>query len=86
MKWWYIKRFVTPALVDAYEYVWFFDEDVVLNELDPPGYLEFIKKHNIHLSQAAAHKDSERSNHKVTFTPACVLPCCAGSLAPRSVT
>jgi hypothetical protein len=28
MKWWYIKRFVTPELVDSYEYVGIFDEDV----------------------------------------------------------
>ena len=27
MKWWYIKRFITPSLVDAYDYVGIFDED-----------------------------------------------------------
>jgi hypothetical protein len=73
MKWWYIKRFVTPAIVDAYEYIWIFDEDVVLDELDPAGYLDIVRKHNIHISQAAAHKDSVRSVHKVTFTPEFVV-------------
>jgi hypothetical protein len=28
MKWWFIKRFVTPELVESYDYIGIFDEDV----------------------------------------------------------
>jgi hypothetical protein len=28
MKWWYVKRFVTPEMMDSYDYLGVFDEDV----------------------------------------------------------
>jgi hypothetical protein len=28
MKWWYVKRFVTPEMAESYDYIAVFDDDV----------------------------------------------------------
>ncbi|KAI9224996.1 hypothetical protein BC828DRAFT_394892 [Blastocladiella britannica] len=59
-KFWYAKRFLTPAVVQAYESVWLWDDDVALDSLhvtegqwDPLIFVEIMRKYALAIAQPA---------------------------------
>ncbi|KAI9136177.1 hypothetical protein BKA69DRAFT_1042759 [Paraphysoderma sedebokerense] len=51
-KFWFAKRFLTPDIVQAYDYIWLWDDDVELEEnFDPLGFTDVLKQYNIHIAQ-----------------------------------
>eukprot|EP00276_Gloeochaete_wittrockiana_P023722 CAMPEP_0184370240 /NCGR_PEP_ID=MMETSP1089-20130417/162709_1 /TAXON_ID=38269 ORGANISM="Gloeochaete wittrockiana, Strain SAG46.84" /NCGR_SAMPLE_ID=MMETSP1089 /ASSEMBLY_ACC=CAM_ASM_000445 /LENGTH=326 /DNA_ID=CAMNT_0026712813 /DNA_START=421 /DNA_END=1401 /DNA_ORIENTATION=- len=54
MKWWYMKRFLTPAIAMAYEYIFPWDDDTVLSdEFDPSGFVSLLREYDIQMAQPA---------------------------------
>ncbi|CAK9205423.1 unnamed protein product [Sphagnum troendelagicum] len=50
-KWWYAKRFLHPDIVDPYEYIFIWDEDLDVEHFDAQKYMELIKRHGLEISQ-----------------------------------
>jgi len=50
-KWWYAKRFLHPDVVEPYEYIFIWDEDLGLEHFDPTNYIELVKKYGLEISQ-----------------------------------
>jgi len=54
MKWWYMKRFLTPAIAMAYEYIFPWDDDVSLtDEFDPSGFVSLLREYDIQMAHPA---------------------------------
>lgn len=53
MKWWYLKRFVTPQALDNFEYLISLDDDVALDNIDMDKMIAIFRRHNIDLGQPA---------------------------------
>lgn len=66
MKWWYMKRFVTPQIAETYEYIYAVDEDSNPDEMDVPEFVETLRRHNISIGQPALSPNSGSINHPVT--------------------
>jgi hypothetical protein len=66
MKWWYMKRFVHPALAESYEYIFAIDEDSDPEYIDVPKFMDIIRKNKIGIGQPSNHKDSQRAVHQIT--------------------
>jgi hypothetical protein len=54
MKWWFIKRFVTPLTVEAYDYIWFADDDASF-DWNPHTFMDILDRFQIELAQPS-HK------------------------------
>ncbi|KAL3680826.1 hypothetical protein R1sor_023782 [Riccia sorocarpa] len=52
-KWWYAKRFLHPDVVAPYDYIFIWDEDLDLENLDPLKYIELARKYGLEISQPA---------------------------------
>jgi len=68
MKWWYMKRFLTPIAMKHYEYIFILDDDVELDPkiFKPLEYIELLRKFNIHLSQPSHVPGSPNAAHSST--------------------
>lgn len=64
MKWWYMKRFVTPQVAESYEYIFAIDEDSDPEHIDINGVLEILRTHQIHIAQPAL--TPVNTNHGIT--------------------
>lgn len=63
MKWWFVKRFLPPALVAEYEFLFIWDDDLGVDgegadgergdAFDPLAYMELCRKHKLMLSTPA---------------------------------
>jgi hypothetical protein len=53
MKWWYMKRFITPQMAEMYEYVFAIDEDSDPETIDIPAFMNILRTHKIHIAQPA---------------------------------
>ncbi|KMZ56669.1 hypothetical protein ZOSMA_92G00300 [Zostera marina] len=58
-KWWYAKRFLHPDIVDAYEYIFLWDEDFELENFDAEEYIKIMKKHGLEISQPGIESEKE---------------------------
>jgi len=56
-KWWYAKRFLHPDVVEPYEYIFIWDEDLDLTHFNATMYIELVKKHGLEISQPALAPD-----------------------------
>lgn len=52
-KWWFTKRFLTPNVVSAYDYIFIWDEDVTVNNFNGLRYMEIMDKYKLEISQPA---------------------------------
>ncbi|KAI9222590.1 hypothetical protein BC828DRAFT_18168 [Blastocladiella britannica] len=54
-KFWFAKRFLTPTVVDNYDYIFLWDDDVGFPAKDwsPLAFVELLKKYHIHIAQPA---------------------------------
>lgn len=56
-KWWYAKRFLHPDVVEAYEYIFIWDEDLDVEHFNAEKYVELIKKYGLEISQPGIEPD-----------------------------
>ncbi|GAQ84024.1 hypothetical protein KFL_001730170 [Klebsormidium nitens] len=50
-KWWFAKRFLHPDIVEPYDYIFIWDEDLGLDNFNASRYLALIKRHGLEISQ-----------------------------------
>ena len=50
MKWWFIKRFVTPLTVEAYDYLWLSDDDASF-AWNPNEFMDILDQFKVELAQ-----------------------------------
>ncbi|KNE69026.1 hypothetical protein AMAG_13902 [Allomyces macrogynus ATCC 38327] len=56
-KYWYAKRFLTPLVVDNYDYLFLWDDDVGLPDgWSPTKFLQLLKDYDLHVAQPALLK------------------------------
>lgn len=66
-KWWFAKRFLHPAVVSTYDYIFLWDEDLGVKNFHPRRYLEIIKSGGLEISQPALDPNSTGIHHKITI-------------------
>ncbi|KAL7746573.1 hypothetical protein RI367_008100 [Sorochytrium milnesiophthora] len=53
-KFWFAKRFLSPSVVENYDYIFLWDDDVGLPDgWDPAQFADILKRYNIHFAQPA---------------------------------
>lgn len=65
-KWWFAKRFLHPDVVAGYEYVFLWDEDLGVENLDPLRYISIIKEEGLEISQPALDGNRSEVHHQIT--------------------
>ncbi|EFJ32148.1 hypothetical protein SELMODRAFT_85805 [Selaginella moellendorffii] len=56
-KWWYAKRFLHPDVIEPFEYLFLWDEDLDLEHFDAHKYIELVRKHGLDISQPGLEPD-----------------------------
>ncbi|KAH9565763.1 hypothetical protein CY35_04G094600 [Sphagnum magellanicum] len=56
-KWWYAKRFLHPDIVEPYEYIFIWDEDLDVEHFNAEKYVQLIKKFGLEISQPGLEPD-----------------------------
>ncbi|KAL5728210.1 hypothetical protein ACHQM5_001322 [Ranunculus cassubicifolius] len=65
-KWWFAKRFLHPDVVSIYDYIFLWDEDLGVTNLDPGSYLQIISAEGLEISQPALDPDLSEVHHRIT--------------------
>ncbi|KNE63518.1 hypothetical protein AMAG_08639 [Allomyces macrogynus ATCC 38327] len=54
-KFWFAKRYLTPAAIAAYDYLFLWDDDLAVPNADwsPTQFLTILRRHHIHVAQPA---------------------------------
>nr|XP_043622406.1 uncharacterized protein LOC122594000 [Erigeron canadensis] len=65
-KWWFAKRFLHPAAVSLYDYVFLWDEDLGVQHFNPRRYLDLVKQEGLEISQPALDPKSTDIHHRIT--------------------
>ncbi|KAL3522214.1 hypothetical protein ACH5RR_015048 [Cinchona calisaya] len=66
-KWWFAKRFLHPAIVSPYDYIFLWDEDLGVEHFHPGRYLEIVKSEGLEISQPALDPNSTGIHHRITI-------------------
>ncbi|CAK9136644.1 unnamed protein product [Ilex paraguariensis] len=66
-KWWFAKRFLHPAVVSIYDYLFLWDEDLGVENFHPGRYLEIVKSEGLEISQPALDPNSTGIHHRITI-------------------
>ncbi|CAH1442317.1 uncharacterized protein LOC111911919 isoform X1 [Lactuca sativa] len=66
-KWWFAKRFLHPAAVSIYDYIFLWDEDLGVNHFNPRRYLNIVKTEGLEISQPALDPNSTDIHHRITI-------------------
>uniref|UniRef100_A0A0D6R0X9 Lysine ketoglutarate reductase trans-splicing-like protein n=1 Tax=Araucaria cunninghamii TaxID=56994 RepID=A0A0D6R0X9_ARACU len=66
-KWWFAKRFLHPAIVSIYDYIFIWDEDLGVENFHPGRYLKIMKAEGLEISQPALDPNSTEIHHKLTI-------------------
>ncbi|XP_023759092.1 uncharacterized protein LOC111907518 [Lactuca sativa] len=66
-KWWFAKRFLHPAAVSVYDYVFLWDEDLGVQHFNPRRYLDIVKAAGLEISQPALDPKSSDIHHRITL-------------------
>ncbi|KAK1368531.1 Phosphate import ATP-binding protein like [Heracleum sosnowskyi] len=66
-KWWFAKRFLHPAVVSVYDYIFLWDEDLGVEDFDPRRYLDIVKSQGFQISQPALDPNSTGIHHRITI-------------------
>ncbi|KAL6542841.1 hypothetical protein OROHE_010361 [Orobanche hederae] len=66
-KWWFAKRFLHPAIVSIYDYIFLWDEDLGVENFHPGRYLEIVKSSGLEISQPALDPNSTGIHHRITI-------------------
>ncbi|XP_031481636.1 uncharacterized protein LOC116251478 isoform X2 [Nymphaea colorata] len=65
-KWWFAKRFLHPDVVDEYNYIFLWDEDLGVEHFDPVNYLSIVEKEGLEISQPALDPSLSEVHHRIT--------------------
>ncbi|PIN19753.1 hypothetical protein CDL12_07577 [Handroanthus impetiginosus] len=65
-KWWFAKRFLHPAIVSIYDYIFLWDEDLGVENFHPGRYLKIVKSAGLEISQPALDPNSTGIHHRIT--------------------
>ncbi|KAM0072613.1 hypothetical protein Hdeb2414_s0001g00038391 [Helianthus debilis subsp. tardiflorus] len=65
-KWWFAKRFLHPASVSLYDYVFLWDEDLGVQHFNPKRYINIVKEEGLEISQPALDSKSTDIHHRIT--------------------
>lgn len=65
-KWWFAKRFLHPAAVSIYDYIFLWDEDLGVQHFNPGRYLDIVKAEGFEISQPALDPNSTGIHHRIT--------------------
>ncbi|KAM3343665.1 hypothetical protein P3S68_025755 [Capsicum galapagoense] len=66
-KWWFAKRFLHPAAVSIYDYIFLWDEDLGVKNFHPGRYLKIVKSEGLEISQPALDRNSTDIHHRITI-------------------
>ncbi|KAL8468000.1 hypothetical protein ACS0TY_031301 [Phlomoides rotata] len=66
-KWWFAKRFLHPAIVSVYDYIFLWDEDLGVKKFHPGRYLDIVKSEGLEISQPALDPNSTGIHHRITI-------------------
>ncbi|XP_019176024.1 PREDICTED: uncharacterized protein LOC109171394 isoform X1 [Ipomoea nil] len=66
-KWWFAKRFLHPAVVSIYDYIFLWDEDLGVKNFHPGRYLGIVKSAGLEISQPALDPNSTGIHHRITI-------------------
>ncbi|EEF40904.1 conserved hypothetical protein [Ricinus communis] len=66
-KWWFAKRFLHPAVVSTYDYIFLWDEDLGVKHFDPGRYLRIVRSEGLEISQPALDPNSTDIHHRITI-------------------
>ncbi|XP_059291009.1 uncharacterized protein LOC132044525 [Lycium ferocissimum] len=66
-KWWFAKRFLHPAVVSIYDYIFLWDEDLGVKNFNPGRYLKIVKSEGLEISQPALDRNSTDIHHRITM-------------------
>ncbi|KAM7254892.1 hypothetical protein ACFE04_020133 [Oxalis oulophora] len=66
-KWWFAKRFLHPAVVSIYDYIFLWDEDLGVENFNPRRYLKIMRSEGLEISQPALHPNSTGIHHRITI-------------------
>ncbi|CAH9081375.1 unnamed protein product [Cuscuta epithymum] len=66
-KWWFAKRFLHPAVVSIYDYIFLWDEDLGVENFHPGRYIEVVKAGGLEISQPALDPNSTGIHHRITI-------------------
>ncbi|CAI9279731.1 unnamed protein product [Lactuca saligna] len=65
-KWWFAKRFLHPAAVSIYDYIFLWDEDLGVQHFNPRRYLDIVRTEGFEISQPALDPNSTGIHHRIT--------------------
>ncbi|KAG9145549.1 hypothetical protein Leryth_025526 [Lithospermum erythrorhizon] len=65
-KWWFAKRFLHPSVVNIYNYIFLWDEDLGVENFDPGRYLDIVRSEGLEISQPALDRNSTGIHHGIT--------------------
>ncbi|CAN1284265.1 hypothetical protein LINPERPRIM_LOCUS18569 [Linum perenne] len=66
-KWWFAKRFLHPAVVSIYDYIFLWDEDLGVQHFRPTRYLNIVRSEGLEISQPALDPNSTEIHHRITI-------------------
>ncbi|CAN4117445.1 unnamed protein product [Withania somnifera] len=66
-KWWFAKRFLHPAAVSIYNYIFLWDEDLDVKNFHPGRYIKIVKSQGLEISQPALDQNSTDIHHRITL-------------------
>ncbi|BAT94894.1 hypothetical protein LR48_Vigan845s006200 [Vigna angularis] len=65
-KWWFAKRFLHPDIVEDYDYIFLWDEDLGVQYFHPDRYISIIKLEGLEISQPALDPKNSEVHHQIT--------------------
>ncbi|KAM3365353.1 hypothetical protein ACQJBY_015223 [Aegilops geniculata] len=65
-KWWFAKRFLHPAVVSMYKYIFLWDEDLEVDNFNPRRYLNIVKSERLEISQPGLDPKLSEIHHPIT--------------------
>ncbi|KOM54099.1 hypothetical protein LR48_Vigan09g275800 [Vigna angularis] len=64
-KWWFAKRFLHPDIIAEYNYIFLWDEDLLVDNFDPKRYLSIVKEEGLEISQPALDPTKSESGPNI---------------------
>ncbi|KAK7302388.1 hypothetical protein RJT34_13276 [Clitoria ternatea] len=65
-KWWFAKRFLHPDIIAEYNYIFLWDEDLLVDNFDPKRYLSIVNEEGLEISQPALDPTKSEVHHPLT--------------------
>lgn len=66
LKWYFAKKYLTPKFCRNYDYIFFWDEDIDIDNFSYTDFIEIMKRNNLELAHPACSLDSD-CPHQINF-------------------